>query len=159
MWKTQGWAWSFLVCGSCYHLPDTRQAKRWDAEVCGRERADSRQPTKELIHKTAKQADRRRNLRSTSLKVKGVRYLYIKKWGCLRPGARWWEVEKRWVISICAGVWVTCYFMGCMFKNGGTLARSVGGEFGLLTSKSHSSDNCAGPVLGSVVPTCFRQPD
>ena len=70
------------------------------------------------------------------------------------------RVEKRWVIRIrCRCVRVTCFFMGCMFKNEGALARSEDGCFGPLTSKSHSSDNCAGPVLVSVVPTCFSQSD
>ena len=114
IWKTQVWAWTFLVCYRCYRtrlICPTRSKPYAEMLRSVAESLFTRQPSKETGEVSGPPPCRQK-----AWDIYG-----IKKQGGLRRGERWLEVGKRWGNRRSEQEnWVTCFFMGCVCRNGGS---------------------------------------
>ena len=71
---------------------------------------------KGFIHKAAKHGDKRTSLKSTFMKVRGWRYLWDKEAGWSEVWGKMTEEKGKVIGVLHRCIWVTCVFMGCMFR-------------------------------------------
>lgn len=107
---------------------------------------------KTFIYKAAKGGDGRTNLKSTSLRARGLGYLWGKGEGGLRCGERWLEARKRWnnLYTEQAYLSYTLLHGRCVQKMV-VVTWSEGGVLGPLRSKDHPLDTWTGPDEWSVL--------